>query len=211
MMQSVAQQNPYAFAAQCVGRLWTLVVANNGPKPSAVVPVVVRRVFSGEQLNAFNLPIDGDRGATQGVALATEAGLTRPETDALLHQEYVSIPRTRVYESLGSNSDGWFSIAQLMLARLARCAVVVTVYQSSKSDETLGRHIDLWYGVIVQVRGSKTWYMEPPDGEAVQITLNPGDVLLMPQGVWHDVTTPSESVHLLFALDTNRPLSSLAG
>jgi len=209
MPVSIAGANPYAFAAQNVGRLWTLVVANDGPRPQATLPSVCRGVFDEELLAAFDLPIDAKRHVGQSVALATVDGLTRPETDMLLRGEYTRSPRTRVYESFGANSDGWFSIAQLLLARLARCAVVATIYQSVRSDQTLGMHHDRWYGVITQIRGSKTWYLEPPNTPASKVDLYPGDVLLLPQGVWHDVTTQEESVHLLFALDINRPLSSI--
>jgi quercetin dioxygenase-like cupin family protein len=130
----------------------------------------------------------------------------READDSVVALEYASMPRTRVLESLHTRSDGWHALTTLHLSRLLRRRVSCSVFESRPQDRTAGPHHDEWAGLIVQVRGAKNWCLGAPDpaGE-LQLTTRPGDVLLLPRGVRHNVTTPQHSVHVLLAI-TDRPL-----
>lgn len=213
MVTTVLEQHARAsrIAAQCVGQLWPLVVKHEGPQPSDLTPVHIPEVFTPPQLEEWALPIGDDRTTTQPVALANDFVFERPETPDELLRAYKDAARTRVYECMSVNTGGWFSLATLQLSRLARCAAIASVYQSTAGDKTLGVHKDLWYGVIVQMHGAKTWHFKRQrhGADFAVMTIRQGDVLLLPEGIWHDVETPEESVHLLFAIDTNNPIAPL--
>ena len=102
-------------------------------------------------------------------------------------------------------SDGWYSLVAMNLARIARCKVVCSMYESRAGDRTLGPHTDSWFGIIVQFRGAKDWKVWH-DSVAENILLSTGDMMLLPEGLEHDVSTPEYSVHLVFALVTSEPL-----
>ncbi|MBV7674206.1 cupin domain-containing protein [Streptomyces halstedii] len=128
------------------------------------------------------------------------------EADAdTLAREYAARPRTRVMESLHTQSDGWHALTTLHLSRMLRRRVSCSIFESLPQDRTAGRHYDDWDGLIVQVRGAKDWRIGPDPDQANRVTTRPGDVLLLPRGVLHDVTTPQHSVHVLLAI-TERPL-----
>ncbi|HSX04919.1 MAG TPA: cupin domain-containing protein, partial [Candidatus Saccharimonadales bacterium] len=80
--------------------------------------------------------------------------------------------------------------------------------ESSARDQNLGPHRDGWYGAVVQMLGEKAWLLgdgaDDPSAEPT-LLLSPGDVLMVPKGVLHDVRTPDHSVHMAFALITDEP------
>ncbi|MCA1220041.1 JmjC domain-containing protein [Streptomyces sp. 8L] len=88
----------------------------------------------------------------------------------------------------------------LHLSRITRRQVVCTLYESDQGDRGIGRHVDAWDGVIMQMRGVKAWTIWPPAADRREIHMRPGDVLLLPAYVPHAVATPDTSVHLVFAL-----------
>jgi ribosomal protein L16 Arg81 hydroxylase len=99
----------------------------------------------------------------------------------------------------------------LRLAGLLRQRVIATLYESRAGDLNLGAHDDQWDGVIVQIRGAKTWRLWPEThGQPHELLTRAGDVLLLPQGVTHEVTTPDYSVHLVLAV-TDEPLAVTTG
>ncbi len=63
----------------------------------------------------------------------------------------------------------------------------------------------------MQQLGAKAWLLgegaDKPDATPTLI-LNPGDVLLLPRGVLHDVKTPDYSVHIGIAFITDEKLAT---
>ncbi|MEU9126140.1 cupin domain-containing protein [Streptomyces sp. NPDC048506] len=116
----------------------------------------------------------------------------------------VALPRTHSYENLHFHID-WIRRAscslELALGRRVACAA----YASQAGDTSLGPHNDDWDGVIVQVEGEKQWrvWTDPHNGPK-EVVSRVGDVLALPRGVRHDVSTPGRSLHLAFAV-TDQP------
>lgn len=153
------------------------------------------------------LPLRGGRTERQTVALVDDTEFHREVSDQAIDRAYQERHRTRVYEGLDARSDGWYSLTAVHLARLARCRVACSMYESNSGDATIGAHVDEWLGVIVQMRGAKSWTLWPrADGDPEHVTTEAGDVLLLPRGVKHEVGTPNYSVHLVFALITGELL-----
>lgn len=119
---------------------------------------------------------------------------------------YDEHPRsTRVYPNISHDGpEAWYTITARHLGRLARSEpkVVCTVYQSIAGDESIGPHIDRWYGANIQMQGAKLWRLGE-EGDEHEVLAEPGGILLLPNGLLHDVSTPAEpghSVHLTFAI-----------
>jgi hypothetical protein len=193
-------------AAPLVGAVWTAMRAAGGPRPPTNDYRLFRGLLHPSLLEALPLPIDENRPAKQTVALAERGKFERPATQSEYAASYAGHPRTRVYESIDARSGGWPKEATRYFMRLAGCPVTCTVYESSGGDVTMGAHVDNWYGAIVQKTGEKEWFFGQ-DAE-VQATptevVQPGDVLLLPRGLVHDVGTPDYSVHMGFAFITER-------
>ncbi len=149
-----------------------------------------------------------DRSEKQSVALGSAMQFERHPTSEALDGAYAARPRTRIYEGYDARTGGWPAMVTRILMRLADCRVVCSVYESSARDQNLGPHRDGWYGAVVQMLGEKAWLLgdgaDDPSAEPT-LLLSPGDVLMVPKGVLHDVRTPDHSVHMAFALITDEP------
>ncbi|MEV0445335.1 hypothetical protein AB0I84_23590 [Streptomyces spectabilis] len=171
------------------------------PHLTAPRPGLVEKVFSPDLLRRLPLPLEEAKPARQTVALAGPEGFLRDTRWETITDARSKRPRTRVYESVHVRSDGWYSLATLHLAGLLRRHVVCALYDSRAGDGTLGRHQDQWLGVVLQLRGAKRWLFWDAEGRASRTVLvDAGDVLVVPPGVLHDVTTPVLSTHVLFAI-----------
>ncbi|MFF5106790.1 JmjC domain-containing protein [Streptomyces sp. NPDC000134] len=155
------------------------------------------------------LPSDpGARGPDQPVTLVDDCEFQRESDETALAEAYAHRPRTRVLENVGTRCEGWQSLTALHLARVLERQVVCSLYESRPQDATMGWHWDDWDGVILQVRGAKFWRLRTePDADPHTVVTRPGDVLLLPRGLPHDVMTPDHSVHLAFAV-TQHPLGA---
>jgi Cupin superfamily protein len=209
MTATVPAQAHYQTASAVLGQLCTIVLPKHRTPGGTQAVEFVPGAFDGQWAAGLALPVGDQRGSSQTVALVT--GLdTRRETDpAAVALAYQALPRTRVYESIHARSGGWPALVALHLAGLLRRRVIAALYESQPGDRTLGAHDDAWWGVIMQMRGAKTWRLWPSWGGApYEITTRAGDVLLLPKGVTHQVSTPSRpghSVHLVYAV-TDEPL-----
>ncbi|MFK0284227.1 JmjC domain-containing protein [Streptomyces sp. NPDC090499] len=156
---------------------------------------------------AAGLPLPSAADVQGPVTLIDKSEFQRETDGDVLADAYSSRPRTRVLESLHTRSGGWHALTTLHLSGLLRRRISCSVFESAPQDRTSGRHFDDWDGVIVQMRGAKRWHLWPsPDSPCrLQLTTRPGDVLLLPRGLRHEVTTPQHSIHVLLAI-TNRPL-----
>ncbi|SFY48717.1 JmjC domain-containing protein [Streptomyces sp. F-1] len=150
------------------------------------------------------LPVGGSRRPVQTVALADGRVFTRVSRAEDLERELAGQPRTQVYESVHLLSGGWIGVTALRLACMLGREVVCTIYQSRREDSTLGPHHDTWDGVVVQMSGTKRWLLwQEGNDEATEITMRAGDLLIVPRGMRHDVSTPAEpghSIHLVLAV-----------
>ena len=126
---------------------------------------------------------------------------------------YARHPTTRVHEDIGWDADrtgtGWARLAAEHLTRLAGPPrVTVVVYESVSGVQELGVHQDMWLGVMIQVSGAKDWQAGAGlpgagNGGVHRVTMTPGDVLVVPKGMPHQVVTPASpghSAHLGFAI-----------
>lgn len=168
-------------------------------------------VFQPEWLANLGLPIDGQMNSGQTVALVSGNDFDRSAKGVDVAVAYSQLPRTQVYESVGAQSGGWFAAVDMLLARLFRFEVTSDVYVSNAGDRNIGLHRDEWYGIIVQLGGAKVWTLLDAEGKPTTITLEAGDVLLLPRDVRHNVDTTHHSVHVVFAVMVHEPIAELVG
>ncbi|MEE1764394.1 hypothetical protein [Streptomyces sp. SP18BB07] len=171
----------------------------------------VQRAFEPSWVEGLPLPVGEEKDVEQTVALINGQDFERETDTRAAARAYEKRPRTRVYESLGVRSNGWFSLAEVQLAGLLRRHVICTAYESRTGDSNLGAHEDAWLGVIVQMRGAKRWRLWPDRSRSPdEIVMRAGDVLILPKHVQHEVETPAapgHSLHLLFAV-TDQPIAT---
>jgi hypothetical protein len=148
------------------------------------------QVFDKEWMAALPLPTQ-EKDPDQTVALVDGFDFYRETDEAAIADAYQARRRTRVYESIHARSDGWFSLVTLHMARLLRRRIICTMYESRAGDRNLGPHEDEWDGLIVQMRGSKSWRLWPhPHEQPHELLTQTGDLLLLPRGITHEVDTP---------------------
>ncbi|MGW0885896.1 JmjC domain-containing protein [Streptomyces sp. NPDC002671] len=192
---------PHATAATFLARLATAALPGIRLTPHRLRHV--SGAFDPAWIERLPLPVADTHPPSQTVALADGTAFTRVSAEDVA-QERLDQPRTQVYESVNVRSDGWFSIATLHLVGMLRRDVICTAYESHTGDHTLGAHDDAWLGVIVQMRGAKRWRIWPTaQGDPDEIVLRSGDVLILPQGMKHQVSTPDDpgySIHMVFAI-----------
>lgn len=199
-------------AAEFTGTLWAAICAAGGADSLPRVHRHFPGAYDPGTLAALPLPAGAHRPQEQPVALLDDQdAFERHANDGALASAYARCPRTRVYEDIACAQQGaWYALAAQHLGRLTgtRLQVVCSVFESRHGDHSLGVHWDAWYGAIVQMSGAKTWRIgesllngaEPPPSE---VTTTAGDILLLPHGLPHAVTTPAlpgHSVHLAFAI-----------
>ncbi|MFI1012642.1 JmjC domain-containing protein [Streptomyces sp. NPDC020965] len=203
-MDALTQQTA---AVALTARLATAVLPWRGAPPATATHIP--RLLDPSWLRALPLPIGDHRTNAQTVAFTDREGeFQREDTSAGIARAYQERPRTLVYESADVRSDGWYSLTALHLARTLRRRVVCSLYESNAQDRTLGPHDDAWDGLILQLRGAKLWTIWPDrNSDPTELLTEPGDLLLLPCGVVHDVSTPRQSVHAVFAI-TSHPLAS---
>lgn len=198
----------YALASTFVGKIWAAALPTLRSADPHRRPTHLPGALDRDLVERASLPIGTDRADSQTVALVDADRFERHSADSSIDDRYRDRPRTKVYEGIEARSDGWYSVAALQLARLARCRVVCTMYESRSGDLNLGPHVDEWFGVIVQMRGSKEWSMPPQSGQPARgFNSEPGDFLLMPPRIEHDVSTPDRSTHMVFAFLTTEKLT----
>lgn len=154
-----------------------------------------------------SLPLpSGDRGLVTLLDEHREDFEHHPD-GSWLEAAYAARPRTRMRSDIGWDDEGsWYALAARHLGRLAEedGPVVCSLFTSQTGDESLGAHWDGFHGASVQLSGAKCWLAgQPPE----LITTVAGDILILPKGTLHEVTTPASpghSVHLAFALDRDR-------
>lgn len=200
--------SPYSTASTVLGVLGWAAMPRIWAAPDRPSHV---RAFDAAWIEQVPVPVAGSRMPGQTVALIDGTDFHRTDDPGAVAQGYRDRPRTRVYESLDVRSDGWHSLVSLHLAGMLRRQVICTAYESQAGDRNLGAHDDAWLGVVVQMRGAKAWRVWPTRAsDPVEVVMRSGDVLIVPKGMTHEVSTPpnpGHSLHLLFAL-TEKPIST---
>lgn len=205
-------------AAQLTGTLWEAICLAGGT--ATRTPRHFGRAFDPAWLTTLPLPVSEARTPGQPVAMLDAAGgqFERYTDSTALHAAYAARPRTRIYEDIGWGEDeSWAALVSRHLTRLAGGPQVsITVYESVAGDAAFTVHRDAWFGVIVQIAGMKRWCLgegAPGSGSLSgsggiwELTLTVGDVLLLPKGLPHLVTTPDvpgHSIHLVMAIDRDQ-------
>ena len=131
------------------------------------------------------------RAAGERVALVGDYAIERPEQD-FFGAAQLEWRRTRVVEGLQQLRGSWWALAAAHLSRLSRRRVTISLYESDAADTPSGWHHDMFDGVVVQVAGEKAWRIADQN-----VTTVSGDVMAIPMGVGHGVSTPVSSRHLL--------------
>ncbi len=128
---------------------------------------------------------------------------------------YKSRPRTQVFEHIHERA-AWPGLVALKLMELTGCRVVCRAFLSRPEDEKFDEHRDDWLGIIIPGHGVKRWWLRSSKDDAPNVVeTRPGDLLLLPKGVYHHAATPSQpvrpeedySLHLQIAVLTHIPLS----
>lgn len=205
-------------AARFTGVLWAAIHSVGGLEPPDRREYHFPGSFDREWLASLELPLDENRPPGQPVALLEDRDIEfeRHTDNTSLRAAYDSWPRTQVAEDIAAGQDGkWYALAAHHLTRLSNTGPHVTcnIFVSRHGDETFMKHRDAWFNAAVQVSGMKRWQIgEALFGsahqEAREITMNAGDILLVPKYVPHVVHTPERpghSVHLAFAIDREPP------
>jgi hypothetical protein len=192
--------------------LWPEVLRRGGLHPAAAQYAHVPGLFPPEFLSQLALPIGAERHGTQVVSLV-HARNGRSEFDrqsgGAVEAEYERLPRTQIYENFQEWGE-WPGFVVLKLIEKAKCQVRCRLFLSRPGDLAFDEHIDLWYGLVIQLRGVKRWWLRTnKDEELAQVVTRPGDLLILPEGVFHRAVTPefvSDSLHVQFAVITREPL-----
>jgi hypothetical protein len=199
-----------AAAAQITGPLWAAITAGGGLAATgwACYPGAYDLCW----LASLPLPAGPRQPPGQPAALLDRRDtFERHDQPVALAAAYAARPRSIVYEDIGhADPDAWHALAATMLGRLSATPVTVacSAFASRHGDESLPGHWDAWYGAIIHISGTKDWaigpgVLDPAAPPPDHVTTRAGDILLLPRGLPHAVTTPrrpGHSLHLNFAL-----------
>lgn len=155
-------------------------------------PTVIRGVVSTEEASRFPHPWKSDEDNFQ-VALFSGPQVERTTDRVEASEKYHRKPRTRLYESVHTRRGEWPAVIASQLAAWLDADVLSSVYEAEANDAALPEHHDAWHNIVLQLEGSKRWRFTDEE-----VTLWPGDVLIVPTGVMHLVRTDSRSVHINF-------------
>lgn len=181
-----------------IAALWPCILAAGGPRPAHLAHHHFPNTYHPRELATLELPSRTHIPNGQRVTLAAE-GFDRYPDHTATRDAYAEDPRTWIFEEADAHIP-WLNAAAAHLTALTQGPheVIAAVYDSITTDRPSSPHWDAWYSAIVQFDGAKQWSIGP---DAHQVTTRPGDVLLIPEGLTHAVTTPTEpghSRHLVF-------------
>jgi hypothetical protein len=179
-------------SAQLTARLWEYLARAGGPRPATQAHHHFPHAFPAQWLAALDLPSRTRIPEGQTVTL-TGPGFTRHPDHAAMLADYEANPRTWVFESAHRHLP-WLNHAarHLTEATTSRYEVLAAIYDSRAADHPSTPHIDAWYSAIIQIDGAKRWILGP---DRQHVTTLPGDILFIPEGLAHAVTTPDDPGH----------------
>ena len=170
-------------------------------------------MFDAAWLAELPTPTPEQHDAGQVIALVDGEDFARFDGPEQVRDGYHQHNRTYLFEGINGN-HAWAHLASRWLGALSGSdlTVLVDLFDSRHGDARFGTHYDCWFNVSIQLSGTKHWRVGPglnrPGQEITDYTLNPGDVLVIPHDVPHDVQTPTDpghSRHLIFTIDRREP------
>jgi hypothetical protein len=91
------------------------------------------------------------------------------------------------------------------------------IYLTPRHSTGFGKHADDHEVLVLQIAGSKSWTVYPPDEPCVEIDMQSGDLLYLPRGMSHSARSREEdSIHITlglkpaYAFELIRNLAALA-
>jgi hypothetical protein len=147
-------------------------------------------------LSHLSLPLDGRRPPDQPVAMLEGGNFERTLDQSTATGAYAARPRTRLFEGVDHIRGSWFESVASSLSRLTGFSVSAGLYQSVAHDAVLAPHTDAWQGLVLQLRGEKSWTF--PRSTTEDVLLDAGHALYVPTDLQHAVRTPLTSVHVVF-------------
>ena len=184
-----ATSNEQNHAALFTASVWQAITQAGGPRPSTPAHTHVRGLFDPAWLARLTTPTREVIPEGLSVTLGG-GGFERYPDHAAMLAAYMHRPRTWIFERT-HHAIPWISLAAAYLGRLSASPleVLATVFDSRPHEHAPGPHTDQWYSVIVQFDGAKHWTIGTGP-EHQQLTTEPGDLLLIPEGLAHATTTP---------------------
>jgi hypothetical protein len=75
------------------------------------------------------------------------------------------------------------------------------IYITPRNSAGFNKHADRHEVLVLQIAGSKSWILYPPDAPPVEIDLQSGDLLYVPRGMFHAARSREEdSIHITLGL-----------
>jgi hypothetical protein len=179
------------IAALVTAALWEVIGQAGGPRVNSGTHTLARRVFDPEWLAALALPSRENIPEHQLVTLADGTFTRYPDTASML-ADYERVPRTWIFER-AQRVIPWLDLTTDYLGRLSASPleVLAAVFDSRTGEKAPMLHCDEWHSVIVQFDGAKQWTIGAGPAQQ-QLTTEPGDVLLLPEGLAHAASTPDD-------------------
>lgn len=118
-------------------------------------------------------------------------------------EEYIQTGGSAVFSVVEKETGKMYEIKH----RLEQCfgqELSFNVYHSGPNGVALTPHYDAYDVFVLQLEGEKTWEIVKSEEETVSLTLVPGDLLYIPQGMWHSAQTSdgfAVSTHVTIGLD----------
>ena len=126
------------------------------------------------------------------LSFATSTGLRYPTSES--EAEELAASGTAILQKLEGFAPILGRLSRRLESRLHSHATIAA-YVSTGSSESIGRHVDEWDNIVIQVSGVKVFHFLTRSER-----LDAGDVLTIPQGLHHEVETEDASVHLSVVL-----------
>ncbi|HYN34309.1 MAG TPA: cupin domain-containing protein [Ilumatobacteraceae bacterium] len=136
-----------------------------------------------------------------GVPVSVSDYTSSTRLGGVLVDDVVDVPRTLQLMADGATlvlqslQHSWPPIARFCseLQSDTDHAVQANCYLSPVGSTALARHCDGHEVFVLQIEGSKAWRVD----ELGDVTLEPGDVLYIPRGTWHEASAQNQfSLHL---------------
>lgn len=169
-------------------------------EPTAHLPVVQGRAEEGTDVlldalfSVLSIPIENHI-ENRNLSFASPDSLEY--ADNVADVQRLSRHRTTVLQHLELSHSRMADLAKEITDSLGR-RVSISAYISEPSSEAFGWHIDKWDGIIWQLHGKKIFDLK----EQPSISLAPGSLLYLREGVVHRAKTTAQSIHLSIVISS---------
>ena len=118
-------------------------------------------------------------------------------------EEYIQTGGSAVVSVVEKETGKMYEMKQ-RLEQCFRQELSFNIYHSGPNGVALTPHYDAYDVFVLQLEGEKTWKIVISEEDSVSLTLVPGDLLYIPQGVVHSAKTSDGfdvSTHVTIGLD----------